>query len=214
MDHARFKNEHTAALYVSGGLDERTQEAFEMHLMRCEACLSEVELWRAMRTGMRDGAAANAPVIRSFETSRTTQWGLAASVAIIAIGSGAAGWYGHSFSGMSVSDEDLAVFSLPPVTRGADDCVPLPIGARTEIVALRVPNANPGLKLELTSEDGTLIADGDYSVRPQADGSWLLRVRAKPFAGQLLRLQTRGSNVLPEPLGCVIVSESLPQQPD
>jgi hypothetical protein len=208
MDHARFKNEHTAALYVSGSLDERTQEAFEMHLMRCEACVSEVELWRAMRTGMRDGgAAANAPVMRTYETPRTTQWGLAASVAVIAIGSGAAGWYGRSFSGMSVGDEDLAVFSLPPVTRGADDCLTLPIGARTEIVALRVPNANPGLKLELTGEDGTLISDGDYSVRPQADGSWLLRVRAKPFAGQLLRLQTRGSNVLPEPLGCVIVAE-------
>jgi hypothetical protein len=213
MDHARFKNEHTAALYVSGGLDEQTQEAFEMHLMRCSACLSEVELWRAMRTGMRTGAAANAPVIRTFDTSRTTQWGLAASVAVIAIGSGAAGWYGHSFSGMSVSDADLAVFSLPPITRGAEDCVSLPIEARTEIVALRVPNANSGLKLELTGEDGTLIADGDYSVRPQGDGSWLLRVRAKPFAGQLLRLQTRGSNVLPEPLGCVIVAEP-PKQAD
>jgi hypothetical protein len=207
MDHARFKNEHTPALYVSGGLDERTQEAFELHLMECTACVSEVELWRAMRTGMRDGTAANAPVIRSFDTSRTTQWGLAASVAVIAIGSGAAGWYGRSFAGMSVSDEDLAVFNLPPITRGADDCVTLPIGERTEVVALRVPGARNGLELELTGEDGTLIADGEYSVRPQADGSWLLRVRAKPFAGQLLRLQTRGSNVLPEPLGCVVVAD-------
>lgn len=214
MDHARFKNEHTAALYVSGDLDERTQEAFEMHLMRCAACVSEVELWRAMRTGMRDGAAANAPIIRSFDTSRTTQWGLAASIAVIAIGSGAAGWYGRSFSRMSVSDEELAVFSLPPVARGADDCMTLPVESRTEIVALRVPNANPGLRLELTGEDGTLIADGDYSVRPQADGSWLLRVRARAYAGQLLRLQTRGSNVLPEPLGCVIIGEGLPKQAD
>jgi hypothetical protein len=201
MDHARFKSSHTAATYVNGDLDERTLEAFELHLMQCPLCVEDVEVWRAVQSGLRDQDAAT-QVARDPIGGR---WRLAASLAVIAVGSGAAGWYGHSFAGPAVSDDAVAVFSLPPTTRGAEDCLALRVHEGTELIALRVPNAASGWQLELTREDGSPVDSREYAVRIQMDGSWLLRLRAQSLVGELLRLQTRGGDGMTEPLGCLIV---------
>ncbi|HKZ72507.1 MAG TPA: zf-HC2 domain-containing protein [Steroidobacteraceae bacterium] len=204
MDHARFKSSHAAATYVSGDLDERTQQAFELHLMQCPACVEEVEVWRAMQAGMREHDAAS-PAARPRDSTVAFRWRLAASLAVIAVGSGAVGWYGRSFAGPGVADDTVAVFSLPPVTRGVEDCVALRVHAGTELIALRVPNAATGWQLELTREDGTPVDAREYAVRTQMDGSWLLRMRARSLVGEVLRLQTRGGDGITEAVGCLIV---------
>ena len=59
MDHMRFKANLTAASYVARGLDESTQEDFELHLMSCPECVDDVEAWRAIEKHMpkAEGAA-------------------------------------------------------------------------------------------------------------------------------------------------------------
>ena len=52
MDHMQFKANQTAAGYVANGLDESTQEAFELHLMGCSECVEDVEVWRAIKLDM------------------------------------------------------------------------------------------------------------------------------------------------------------------
>lgn len=203
MDHARFKNMQAAATYVSGDLDERTQQAFELHLLECRDCLEEVEVWRAVQAGLRQTDTGR--TVRTRDAAAAARWRLAASLAVIAVGSGAAGWYAHSFTGVALADEGIAVFSLPPVMRGAEECLPLRVDPGVELIALRVPNAATGWQLELMREDGTPIGENDYSVRTQMDGSWLLRMRARALAGELLRLQTRGGDGMTEPLGCLVV---------
>jgi hypothetical protein len=208
MDHSRFKANQSAALYVNGSLDAFTQEAFELHLMGCRSCVEEVELWRAMRSGLQSKAGADALTRSHGAAQRTTGWQLAASLAFVAVGSAAAGYYASFLRGASLADETTAVFNLPPLTRGFDDCEPLPLASATELIALRVPNATAGWHLELTDEDGVAIAEREYAVRTQADGSWLLRLHARPFAGELLRLQTRAEGGIAEPLGCFRISAS------
>jgi hypothetical protein len=210
MDHARFKANHTAALYVRGDLEERSQETFEMHLMSCASCVEDVEVWRALRTGMREEGADPRPVPSIARSARpavwqTGAWPLAASLAVIAIGSGAGGWYARSLSVSSLADNGIAVFTLPPLTRGYEDCEPLPVDGATDVVALRIPNAVTGWQLELTDEEGAPLPATGYSVRTQADGSWLLRMRAKPLQGEVLRLQSRASDGVTEPLGCIVI---------
>jgi anti-sigma factor RsiW len=201
MDHTRFKANHTAALYVSGDLDEHVQETFELHLMSCSSCLQDVEIWRAMSGGIRQ--QRDVVIERSAPSAQPVPWRIAASFALIAIGSGAVGWFGHTLAGASLDDESIAVFNLPPVTRGGDDCVRLQVAPVTELIALRVPNAALGRQLELTDAEGRLLEANSYSVRTQADGSWLVRVRARQ-SGEIVRLQTRGADGLSEPLGCFI----------
>lgn len=208
MDHAQFKANHTAALYVSRDLDEQVQESFELHLMSCPVCVQDVEVWRAMRAGIRDRETLAVP-LPAEDTWRLDTWRIAASLAVVAIGSGAAGWYGHSFAGPSLTDDAIAVFNLPPLTRGFEDCETLRLSDATELVALRVPNAATDGRLELTDEQGSPIAARDYSVSTQADGTWLLRIRTRPFEGELLRLQTRGSGGATEPVGCVVIPRGL-----
>src|SRR5688572_849995 len=158
MDHARFKANHTAALYVSGGLDERAQESFELHLMSCLKCVRDVEIWRAMHGGFRD-AETTAAVAAETRPTHAGVWRIAASFALVAIG-GAAGWYGQSFMARPLTEDAVAVFNLPPLTRGAEECEPLRVGRTIEVIALRVPNASPQSQLEVTDAEGASIASG------------------------------------------------------
>jgi anti-sigma factor RsiW len=202
MDHTRFKANHTAALYVSGELDEHVQETFELHLMSCTSCVQDVEIWRAMSGGIRQ--QRDKMIERSTSAAQQPiPWRLAASFALIAIGSGAVGWYGRTFSGASLDDESVAVFNLPPVTRSGEDCVRLQIAPVTELIALRVPNADLARRLELTDAQGRPLEADSYSVRTQPDGSWLVRMRARQ-TGEIVRLQTREADGLSEPLGCIL----------
>lgn len=207
MDHARFKANETAALYVSGDLDGATQEAFELHLMSCPSCIEDVELWRTMRAGVRaHPPRARAPAVNHW--ALTGQWPMAASLAAIAIGSGAVGWYARSHGSPALEEDAVAIFNLPPVTRGYEDCEPLLVDPFTELVALRIPNAPPGARLELTDSQGAPLPAKAHAMRRQADGSWLLRMRVEPLMGERLRLQSHPTNGLAEPVGCVVISRT------
>ena len=58
MEHLRFKADQTAAIYIARGLDEKSQEAFELHLMTCGDCVNDVEAWRAIEQHMPRGPRA------------------------------------------------------------------------------------------------------------------------------------------------------------
>jgi anti-sigma factor RsiW len=202
MDHARFRANHTAALYVNGDLDERAQESFELHLISCVSCVEDVEIWRAMRSGMRETRAAGT-LERTSHAMSPGQWRLAASLVAIAVGSGVAGWYTRSLTNPALADEAIAVFNLPPTTRGDGDCEQLPVAPSTALIALRVPGAARGSQLEVTDALGVPLSASEYAVRTQADGSWLLRTRVRAFDDGLLRLQTRAADGSTEPLACL-----------
>jgi hypothetical protein len=46
----------------------------------------------------------------------------------------------------------------------------------------------------------------EYTVRTQADSSWLLRMRVRTFDAGMLRLQTRAADGSTEPLACLELS--------
>jgi anti-sigma factor RsiW len=202
MDHARFRSTHTAATYVSGDLDERTQQSFELHMMECPACVEDVEIWRAMQVGLRAQGAVELP--SSTRESGAARWRLAASLAVIAVGSGSVGWFGRSIAEPTLTDDALAMFNMPPITRG-DECTRLPTDDATQLLALRVPGAVSGWQLELVRGDGTVVDPSHYGVRTQLDGSWLVRLRARALAGEILHLQTRDADGATEPVGCIEV---------
>src|SRR5690348_2840455 len=83
MEHMEFKENQTAAAYVADGLDENTQEAFELHMMRCPDCVEDVEVWRAIKLEMpaqtkRYGTVARQRGTHSFAIRRTAMIYLAA----------------------------------------------------------------------------------------------------------------------------------------
>jgi len=72
MDHIQFKANQTAAGYVANGLDESTQEAFELHLMGCSECVEDVEVWRADQT--RHAQAAPRGAHRGSQAALRRLW--------------------------------------------------------------------------------------------------------------------------------------------
>ena len=82
----------------------------------------------------------------------------------------------------------------------------LQVAPATQLIALRVPNAAGGWELELTDPEGRPLAGESWSVRTQADGSWLVRMRVRE-SGELVRLQRRDQDGVSEPLACVVVAE-------
>ena len=92
MDHIQFKANQTAAGYVANGLDESTQEAFELHLMGCSECVEDVEVWRAIKLDMprqRPEVRSKAPKPRFVAFS---DWRMAASLVGAGIIGATGGW--------------------------------------------------------------------------------------------------------------------------
>ena len=48
-EHLVFKVNQTAALYVSGNLDDETRDRFELHLIGCSECIDDVETCRVLK---------------------------------------------------------------------------------------------------------------------------------------------------------------------
>src|SRR5690554_4863871 len=100
MDHAQFKTNQIAAIYVANGLDAATQEAFELHMMSCAECLEDVEAWRAIKMHM-PRKKAPAPVVQlptrteavARRSSSVAGWRLAASFFAFALLGTMGGWY-------------------------------------------------------------------------------------------------------------------------
>ena len=108
MDHVQIKSNQIAASYVANGLDESTQEQFELHMLGCSDCLSDVEAWRAIKLHMPREAAP-----RTFISQRRNWWGgwgIAASVAAAAL-TAVSGWYAREVYQPDVETMHTAFFS-------------------------------------------------------------------------------------------------------
>jgi hypothetical protein len=123
MDHAQFKARQTAATYVADDLDERTLEAFEMHMMGCAECVEDVETWRAIKLNMpRRARPARAPAILGRSTQAAMGWRMAASLVVgVALGVGG-GWFGHESQVPNLDSTQTAFFNVPAATRAGGDC--------------------------------------------------------------------------------------------
>jgi hypothetical protein len=222
MSHLAFKSNQTAALYVADGLREADREAFELHLMNCSDCVEDVETWRALSQGI---AAQSAPVAQpvagvtappapptaasasAADLRRPASWQrfqAAASLFLAcALGLGG-GWFLHAGRGPALDDGSVGFVSLAGPTRSAD-CTVVPLAAGTRIVAARIPGARSGQELIATRLDGQPLDASRYSVRVQADGSWLLRLEATALLGKEVALEARDASVADasEPIGCL-----------
>ena len=96
MDHSQFKANQTAAVYVADGLDERTLEAFEMHMMGCTECIEDVESWRAIKVNMPTRARpARAPAVLGRNLTRSwpgRNWSLDVAIQELATQRQAGAW--------------------------------------------------------------------------------------------------------------------------
>jgi hypothetical protein len=199
MDHARFKADQTAAIYVSRGLDASAEEDFELHLMSCPECVDDVEAWRAIEAHMpreRPAAPLAASASGGFK-----EWRLAASLVAIGILGAAGGWYARTFADPAL--DRTAFFNALPLTRGAFDCMPLKFAANTRQVVLRVAGVGNDRRVVALNSRGEELAARGYSARRQADGSWLLTFAADTIARRAIRLESHATTGPAEPLGCV-----------
>lgn len=231
MDHLRFKSEQTAAAYVADSLDPKMQEQFELHLMACPECVAEVESWRAIKGclpleaaqsqvgraaeyrrasaasshDLPSSAAANPALTRPAErNSSVIRWRIAAALAAGVIVGGAGGWYGRSQEGPSVRSDRIGFYSLPPLMRGPADCMGVRVGSEVSVLALRVPAAAKEQRLVAVDSEGHDVAPEDYSVVTQADGTWLVRLRAETLRDQGIRFEARSADGTVEPRGCIV----------
>jgi len=201
MSHESFTAGQTAALYVANGLDERTLEEFELHLMSCRCCVDDVESWRAIKQNMPGRRASG----RLRHVAPFMDWRMAASLLGMGVLGAAGGWVGRDASlGPDVYSAQTVVFNLPATTRGGDDCTVLRLGADTRVAVLRVPGVPSGLVIAALDAEGHPLPAGRYATRAQPDGSYLVRMDSQLLVGRAVYLQThRGDGAGGEPLGCI-----------
>src|SRR3977135_4416341 len=96
MDHIQFKANQTAAGYVANGLDENTQEAFELHLMGCSECVGDVEVWRAIKLDMPRPQPEVRVVPARRRIAAFSDWRMAASLVGAGVIGAAGGWVGKT----------------------------------------------------------------------------------------------------------------------
>lgn len=199
MDHMRFKANLTAASYVARGLDESTQEDFELHLMSCPECVDDVEAWRAIEKHMP--SAERAAVTRGVPArAGLDRWRLAASLVGIGIVAAASGWYWRGFADPDLDKTEF--FNTLPLTRGAY-CTALKYAADTQRVVLRVADVPSDRRVVALTPQGDVLPARGYSARRQTDGSWLLQFAAPSLTPRAIRLEAQGASGPGEPLGCI-----------
>jgi hypothetical protein len=136
-------------------------------------------------------------------TRTRMQWSMAAAVAgALALGA-AGGWSARSLQSSGLDADSTAFYSLPALTRGPTDCLTAALAPATRQLMLRVPGAAPDQQLVAVDSEGRDLASDDYIVRMQADGSWLVRMRAKVLREQGIRFEARSADGTAEPRGCV-----------
>jgi hypothetical protein len=210
MDHMQFKANQTAAGYVANGLDESTQEAFELHMMGCTECVEDVEVWRAIKLDM----PRQRPEVRTATPRRKLaafgDWRMAASLVGVGILGATGGWLGKSVTATDLDSTQTVVFNLPAVSRGADECTAVRLAPDTRLAILRVPGISRDLRVVALDAEKRELPAGQYASRVQPDGSQVLRIDARLLAGRSIQLETRGANGLSEPLGCIIGATAAP----
>src|SRR3984893_10402651 len=203
MDHIQFKANQTAAGYVANGLDESTQEAFELHLMGCSECVEDVEVWRAIQLDM----PRQRPEVRSAAPKRRhvalSDWRMAASLVGAGIIGATGGWLGKSTTATDLDSTRTVVFNLPSVSRGADECTAMRLASDTRLAVLRVPGIPRDLRVVALDSEKRELPAAQYASRVQSDVSQLVRIDSAPLVGRPVHLEARRSDGSGEPLGCV-----------
>jgi hypothetical protein len=204
MDHAQFKAKQTAAVYVADGLDDRTLEAFEMHMMGCTECVADVEAWRAIKHNIPARTRqVRAPAFFGRTAQSAMGWRMAASlVAGVALGT-TGGWFGHASQAPNLDSTQTAFFNVPAATRGAGDCTPLRMASDTRFAVLRVPGVARDRQVIAVDADKRELPVSRYTSRVQPDGSHLVRIDTQALEGREVFLEARATDGFSEPLGCV-----------
>ena len=207
MDHIQFKANQTAAAYVAHELDEHQQEAFEIHMMGCSACLNDVEAWRVIKTHMPDAVVVEAA--RQFKKHWWGGWGMAASFGGAMLVAGAGGFYSGTLQRPNVDSSEIAIFDMQPVTR-SESCTQLPLAANTRAVVLRMTKVDSERHPVATNLDGMELKSTEYNVRAQRDGSWVLRFEPGYLKHASAYVVTRKAGTEDESLGCVSAAVAPP----
>jgi hypothetical protein len=204
MDHLQFKAKQTAAIYVADGLDERTLEAFEMHMMGCKECVEDVESWRAIKLNMpRTARPALAPATVGGHLHAAASWRMAASLLVGGILGAAGGWFGRAVQTPDIDSTQTVFFNVPAVTRGADECTPLRLAPDTQFAVLRVPGVSRDRHVIVVDSERRELPTNRYTSRLQPDGSHLVRVDRHILLGRAVHLEAKAPDGFGEPLGCV-----------
>jgi hypothetical protein len=212
MDHIQFKANQTAAGYVANGLDESTQEAFELHMMSCPECVEDVEVWRAIKLDM----PKQRPEVRTVAPRRKVaafgDWRMAASLVGAGLLGAAGGWLGKATTATDLDSTRTVVFNLPAVSRGADECTAVRLAPDTRLAVLRVPGLSRDLRVVALDSDRRELPAGQYASRIQPDGSQLVRIDVRLLAGRNVQLEARRPSGSGEPLGCITGASTAPGQ--
>jgi anti-sigma factor RsiW len=204
MDHAQFKAKQTAAVYVADGLDERTLEAFEMHMMGCTECVEDVESWRAIKVSIPSRMRpARAPAVLGHNTHAAVGWRMAASLVVGGVLGTAGGWFGHQSQTPNLDSTQTAFFNVPAATRGAGECTPLRLAPDTRFAVLRVPGVARDRTVIAADPEKHELPASRYTSRLQTDGSHLVRIDAQALDGREVFLEAHAADGFGEPLGCV-----------
>jgi anti-sigma factor RsiW len=203
MDHMQFKANQTAAGYVAGGLDESTQEAFELHLMGCSECVEEVEVWRAIKHTMPRSASDARTAIPHRRSADFGDWRMAASLVGAGVIGAAGGWLGKTTTVPDLDSTQTVVFNLPSVSRGAGECTAVLLAPDTRLAVLRVPGISRDAHVVALDPEKRELPAGQYASRIQPDGSQVLRIKSSLLVGRAVHLEILRANGLAEPLGCV-----------
>ena len=203
MDHMQFKANQTAAGYVADGLDEVTQEAFELHLMACPECVGDVEIWRAVKLDMPKPRPATRAPVPARRYAAFGDWRIAASFVGVGVVCATGGWVGKASQTADLDSTQTVVFNLSTVTRGGGECTALRLAGDTRLAVVRIPGVPRDLRVVALDSDRHELAAGQYSVRLQPDGSQLLRIGSPLLEGREVRLEARGPGDSSEVLGCV-----------
>jgi hypothetical protein len=204
MDHTQFKSKQTAAEYVADGLDDRTLEAFEIHMMGCTECVADVEAWRAIKLNIPSRARpVRAPAFLSRTAQYAMGWRMAASLVVgVALGT-TGGWFGHESQAPNLDSTQTAFFNVPAATRGAGECTPLRMASDTRYAVLRVPGVVRDRQIVAMDADKHELPVSRYTSRAQPDGSYLVRLDTQALDGREVFLEARANDGFGEPLGCV-----------
>ena len=204
MDHTQFKAKQTAADYVADGLDDRTLEAFEMHMMGCTDCVADVEAWRAVKLTMPSRTRpVRAPAFLGRNAQSALGWRMAASLVVgVALGT-TGGWFGHESQAPNLDSTQTAFFNVPAATRGAGECTPLRMASDTRFAVLRVPGVVHDRQIVAMDADKHELPVSRYTSRVQPDGSYLIRLDTQALDGREVFLEARAADGFGEPLGCV-----------
>jgi hypothetical protein len=203
MDHIQFKANQTAAGYVANGLDESTQEAFELHMMGCSACVEDVEVWRAIKLEMPKQHAEVRTLAPRRKLAAFSDWRMAASLVGAGVIGATGGWLGKSTTATDLDSTRTVVFNLPSVSRGADDCTAMRLASDTRLAVLRVPGVSKDLRVVALDAEKRELPASEYASRIQPDGSQLVRIDSELLAGRSVHLEARRADGSGEPLGCV-----------